>query len=62
MNNKIDQYNKIVDLIGNVIKVTNPSNNQDEIDEALHIAHTVGDVLKATTNENNIYYEDDKSK
>lgn len=62
MNNKIDQYNKIVDLIGNVIKVTNPSNSQDEIDEALHIAHTVGDVLKATTNENNIYYEDDKSK
>lgn len=62
MNNKIDQYNKIVDLIGSVIKVANPSHNQGEIDEALHIAHTVGDVLKATTNENNIYYEDDKSK
>ncbi len=62
MNDKIDQYNKLVDFIGNVIKVTNSPNSQDEIDKALHIAHTVGDVLKITANDNNKPYKDDNSK
>lgn len=62
MNDKIDQYNKLVDFIGNVIKVTNSPNSQDEIDKALHIAHTVGDVLKITENDKNKPYKDDNSK
>lgn len=58
----MDQYNKLVDFIGNVIKVTNSPNSQDEIDKALHIAHTVGDVLKIIENDKNKPYKDDNSK
>lgn len=46
MNNKLDNYNKLVDLIGNIIKATNNPNDQKDIDNALDIAHTVGNTLK----------------
>ncbi|GEM_PF-2387726 len=53
MNNKLDNYNKLVDLIGNIIKATNNPNDQKDIDNALDIAHTVGNTLKAITDKNN---------
>lgn len=46
MNNKLDNYNKLVDLIGNIIKATNNPNDQKDIDNAIDIAHIVGNTLK----------------
>lgn len=53
MNNKLDNYNKLVDFIGNIIKATSNPNDQKDIDNALDIAHTVGNTLKAITDKNN---------
>lgn len=47
MNNKLDNYNKLVDLIGNIIKATNNPNDQKDLDNALDIVHTVGNTLKS---------------
>lgn len=49
----IDDYNKLVDFIGNIIKVTSETEEQEDIDNALNIAHTVGDVLKNISNDDN---------
>ncbi len=49
MHNKLDNYNKLVDLIGNIIEATSNPNEQKDIDNALDIAHTVGNTLKAIT-------------
>lgn len=62
MNNKLDNYNKLVDLIGNIIKATNNTNDQKDIDNALDIVHTVGNTLKviADKNDNKVsQYEND---
>ena len=42
----IDDYNKLVDFIGNIIKATSDPEDQEGVDDTLDIAHTVGDVLK----------------
>lgn len=46
-----DDYNKLVDFIGNIIKATSETEEQEDIDNALNIAHTVGDVLKNISND-----------
>lgn len=46
MNSDIENYNNLVDFIGNIIKATSDPNDQEDIDKALNIAHTIGDVLK----------------
>ena len=42
----VDDYNKLVDFIGNIIKATSDTNDQEGVDDALDIARTVGDALK----------------
>lgn len=37
MNDKLDNYNKLVDLIGNIIKATSNTNDQKDLDKALDI-------------------------
>lgn len=49
----IDDYNKLVDFIGNIIKATSDPEDQEGVDDALDIAHTVGDALKIISNDNN---------
>ena len=49
----IDDYNKLVDFIGNIIKATSDPEDQEGVDNALDIAHTVGDVLKIVSNDDN---------
>lgn len=51
--NNIDDYNKLVDFIGNVIKATSDPEDQEGVDNALDIAHTVGDALKIVSNDDN---------
>lgn len=52
MNSKIDNYNRMVDLIGNIVKATSDPNDQEDVDKALDIAHTVGNVLETVTDNN----------
>lgn len=62
MNNKLDNYNKLVDLIGNIIKATNNPNDQKDIDNAIDIAHIVGNTLKVIADKNDnkvLQYEND---
>ena len=49
----VDDYNKLVDVIGNIIKATSDPEDQEGVDDALDIAHTVGDALKIISNDNN---------
>ena len=49
----IDDYNKLVDLIGNIIKATSDPEDQEGVDNALDIAHTVGDALEIISEDNN---------
>lgn len=53
MSNEIDNYNRVIDFIGNVIKATSDPNDQEDIDKALDIAHTVGNVIESVTDNNN---------
>ena len=53
MSNDIDNYNRVIDFIGNVIKATSDPNDQEDIDKALDIAHTVGNVIESVTDNNN---------
>jgi hypothetical protein len=48
---KIDDYNKLVDFIGNIIKASSDPEDQDGIDDALDIAHTIGDALEVFTDD-----------
>lgn len=52
MNDKLDNYNKLVDLIGNIIKATSNSNDHEDLDKTLDIAHIVGNTLKVIVNKN----------
>ena len=47
----VDDYNKLVDLIGNIIKATSDPEDQAGVDDALDIVHTVGDALKIISND-----------
>lgn len=47
----IDDYNKLVDFIGNIIKATSDPEDKEDVDNALDIAHTVGDALKIISND-----------
>ena len=49
----IDDYKKLVDFIGNIVKVTSDPEDQAGVDDALDIAHTVGDALKIISNDDN---------
>lgn len=49
----IDDYNKLVDFIGNIIKATSEPEDQAAVDDTLDIAHTVGDALKIISNNDN---------
>jgi hypothetical protein len=49
----IDDYNKLVDLIGNIIKATSDPEDQEGVDDALDIAHAVGDALEIISEDNN---------
>ena len=49
----IDDYNKLVDFIGNIIKATSDPEDQESVNNALDIAHTVGDALKIISNDDN---------
>lgn len=49
----IDDYNKLVYFIGNIIKATSDGEEQEDIDNALDIAHTIGDALKIISNDDN---------
>lgn len=51
--NNIDDYNKLVDFIGNIIKATSDPEDKEGVDNALDIAHTVGDALKIVSNDDN---------
>lgn len=53
MNSDIENYNNLVDLIGNIIKATSDPNDQEDIDKALNIAHTIGDALKPISDDDN---------
>lgn len=53
MSNKIDNYNRVIDFIGNVIKATSDPNGHEDLDKALDIAHTVGNVIETVTDNNN---------
>ena len=48
---KIDDYNKLVNFIGNIIKASDDPEDQDGIDDALDIAHTIGDALEVFTDD-----------
>lgn len=52
MSSKIDNYNRVVDLIGNIVKATSDPSEQEDVDKALDIAHTVGNVLEKVTDNN----------
>ena len=54
----IDDYNKLVDFIGNIIKATSDSEGQEDVDNALDIAHTVGDALEIISEDNNTSIND----
>ena len=54
----IDDYNKLVDLIGNIIKATSDPEDQEDVDNALDIAHTVGDALEIISEDNNTSIND----
>lgn len=47
----IDDYNKLVDFIGNIIKATSDPEDQAGVDDALDIAHTIGDALNIISND-----------
>ena len=49
----VDDYNKLVDLIGNIIKATSEPEDQAAVDDALDIAHAVGDALEIISEDNN---------
>lgn len=49
----VDDYNKLVDFIGNIIKATSDPEDQEDVDNALDIAHTVGDALKIVSKGDN---------
>lgn len=49
----IDDYNKLVNLIGNIIKATSDPEDQEDVDNALDIAHAVGDALEIISEDNN---------
>lgn len=51
--NNVDDYNKLVDLIGGIIKATSDPEDYEGVDDALDIAHTVGDALKIVSNDDN---------
>ena len=53
MSSKIDNYNRMVDFIGDVIKATSDPNDQEDVDKALDIARTVGNALENATDNNN---------
>lgn len=53
MSNEIDNYNRVIDFIGNVIKATSDPNDQEDVDKALDIAHTVGNLIESVTDNNN---------
>ena len=53
MSSKIDNYNRMVDFIGNVIKATSDPNDQEDVHKALDIARTVGNALETATDNNN---------
>lgn len=55
----MDNYNRVVNLIGNVIKATSDPSEQEDVDKALDIAHTVGNVLETITNDNNAVSQHD---
>ena len=44
--NKIDDFNKLVDFVGNIIKATTEPEDQAGVDEVFNITHTIGDALK----------------
>ena len=54
----IDDYNKLVDLIGNIIKATSHPEDKEGVDNALDIAHTVGDALEIISKDNNTSIND----
>ena len=49
----IDNCNKLVDFIGNIIKATSDPEDQEGVNDALDIAHTVGDALNIISNDDN---------
>ena len=49
----VDDYNKLVDFIGNIIKATSDPEDQEGVDNALDIAHAVGDALEIISEDNN---------
>ena len=49
----VDDYNKLVDFIGNIIKATSDPEDQEGVNDALDIAHTVGDALNIISNDDN---------
>lgn len=54
----VDDYNKLVDFIGNIIKATSDPEDQAGVDDALDIAHTVGDALEIISEDNNTSIND----
>lgn len=54
----IDDYNKLVDFIGNINKATSDPEDQEGVDNALNIAHTVGDALEIISEDNNTSIND----
>lgn len=49
----VDDYNKLVDFIGNIIKATSDPEDKEDVDNALDIAHAVGDALEIISKDNN---------
>lgn len=48
----IDDYTKLVNLIGNIVKVASDPEDSGEVDKATGIAHAIGDALNVISNDN----------
>lgn len=49
----IDDYNKVVDFIGNIIKIASNPEDQEDINKTIDIVHSVGDVIKIISKDKN---------
>ena len=47
----IDDYTKLVNLIGNIVKAASDPEDFEGVDKAINIAHTVGDALNVMSND-----------
>jgi hypothetical protein len=47
----IDDYTKLVNLIGNIVKAASDPEDSEGVDKATGIAHRIGDALNVISND-----------